>query len=168
MDSVNSKIPQSLGVESNLNENMRALKTNVNKDQREEVVRREFGRLWGVVFIIVFILLIGIAAVRFTISNTTRASVSGNLSLDNSYVFASPLSTCSDGISRVRITVFILDEGGFGMSGQSVDLAVTDSVGKAYFDISSTTANKYKIEAKVGNRVLPQNVSVGFSKENCL
>jgi len=97
-----------------------------------------------------------------------------NLSLDNSYVFASPISAASDGTSIIRVTVFLLNNQGMGVSGQSVILKtsgpinvsqiqpVSDNFGRATFDLTSNNPGDYKLSAEVSGVTLSQTVSVSF------
>jgi len=99
---------------------------------------------------------------------------SGEIALDNSYIFASPLSAKADGKEKIRITVFILDSQGKGVYGQPVFLGederlevkevqtITDNIGRAMFDVSSFIVTDYFVEASVNNQVLPQRVKVSF------
>lgn len=98
----------------------------------------------------------------------------GEISLENSYVFASPLVAQANGKEKIRVTVFVLDTEGKGVEGKPVFLglnerleinpvqAVTDNLGRAIFDIATTSPAEYLIEARVENRVLSQRVKVSF------
>ena len=97
-----------------------------------------------------------------------------NFSPQNSYLFASPLRAAADGQEKIRLTVFLLDSSGRGVSGQTVFLGQnesltvsavqpsTDELGRAIFDISAQTPGEYLIEARVGNEILPQRVKISF------
>jgi len=94
--------------------------------------------------------------------------------LDNSYLFASPLSAQAGGKEKIRVTVFLLDSQGRGVPGKVVFLgqdeklkidsvqAVSDNLGRALFDISSISPADYLIEANVDNQILPQRVKLNF------
>lgn len=97
------------------------------------------------------------------------------ISFDNSYLFASPLKA-SVGVERIRITAYILDGQGIGVSGKEVSLSAsdvfihiysvsptTDDSGRATFDISSDKPGTFVIEALVGGKKLSQKVSVTFN-----
>lgn len=98
----------------------------------------------------------------------------GEVALENSYLFASPLSARADGKEKIRVTIFILDSQGRGVYGKPVFLgqderlemtsiqAVTDNLGRAIFDIAATVPGEYFLEAKVDNQVLPQRLRVSF------
>ncbi|KKR51237.1 MAG: hypothetical protein UT88_C0039G0003 [Candidatus Woesebacteria bacterium GW2011_GWD2_40_19] len=98
-----------------------------------------------------------------------------SVSFDNSYLFASPLRAAAK-VERIRITAYILDGQGMGVSGKQVILGngntslqiypispVTDDSGRATFDVSSTEAGLFTIEASVGSKKLSQKVTVSFN-----
>ncbi len=93
----------------------------------------------------------------------------------NSYLFASPLQAKAGNSERIRVTVFLLNGQGLGVSGQKVSLAsdkgiqviemqpVTDNYGKAIFDVTAAYPGEYLIEASVNQLVLAQKVKVSFT-----
>ncbi len=108
-------------------------------------------------------------------ATSSVARITGSLSAENSYLFASPISASSDGSSVIRVTVIILNDQGLGVSGQSVSLKLsgsgplvtpvspsTDTFGRAIFDLSSSTPGNYTISAEASGGFLPQTVSVVF------
>jgi len=132
-------------------------------------------RYW-VIFIILIIALIASVslALKTTIFGSKAATVSSSVVLENSYLFASPIQAKADGQEKVRITVFLLDGRGLGVPNQTVILNtpsqvtvkesqnITDTSGKAIFDLSSSIIKTFNISAQVGNKVLPQQVKVVF------
>ena len=132
----------------------------------------------GITFSLV-IIITALTVARERSSTSGRAS-SGNslfssfISRENSYIFASPISAPADGESVIRITVFLLNSQGMGVAGQKVMLKtipnitittvneLTDSVGKATFDLTSSTPGDYTINASVSNVSLLQQVSISF------
>jgi|DewCreStandDraft_4_1066084.scaffolds.fasta_scaffold01229_45 hypothetical protein len=134
----------------------------------------------GVIFSLILILMaINIATQR--LSYFGRASAPGgvsignaDLSLENSYVFASPLSAASDGVSIIRVTVFLLNNQGLGVAGKNVNLKITgnlnvasiqptsDNMGRAIFDLTSNTPGSYTVSAEIEGALLPQTVSISF------
>jgi len=131
--------------------------------------------------VILLLLVSGIGAtvymLRGNITFFSRASSLGAtspISFDNSYVFASPITAPSDGRQKIRITVFVLSPQGLGVSGKNVSLkldkflmldtinGVTDDTGKSLFDISSTVAGDYKVEAWVDNSPISQTLKISF------
>lgn len=104
----------------------------------------------------------------------TSSIADGEIALENSYLFASPLLAEAGDKEKIRVTIFILNSKGLGMTGKKVVLAsdkgisvsevqaATDGYGKAIFDISATNPGDYVLEAAVGGAKLPQTVRVSF------
>jgi hypothetical protein len=126
----------------------------------------------AILFIFVFILSIYIFNRRSTVTDKGDNSV--NISLDNSYLFASPLIAQADGIEKIRVTIFVLNDQGSGVPdravtiGQYPDLSVevvqsvTDAFGKAVFDLSSTKSFVYDLEVQVDRQSLPQQLKLTY------
>jgi hypothetical protein len=131
------------------------------------------------IFLILFLLILvsfsfffGLYEVRFLKS---RASVSqASFSVDNSYLFVSPLRAKANGQEKIRITVFVLNNQGLGVLGKELflspnpDLSVdiiqgkTDNFGKAFFDVASTKPGEYYLEVSVDGQKLPQKAHLSF------
>jgi len=131
------------------------------------------------IFLILFLLILvsfsfffGLYEVRFFKS---RASVfQASFSVDNSYLFVSPLRAKANGQEKIRITVFVLNNQGLGVLGKelflspnpdlSVDIiqAQTDNFGKAVFDVTSTKPGEYYLEVSVDGQKLPQKAHLSF------
>ncbi len=141
--------------------------------------RRNIYFLIGIVFSLILILVaVTIATQRSSFfgraSGPSAGGGSGLLSLENSYLFASPVQASADGESSIRVTAFIMNSQGLGIAGQKVGLkysgnlrlsevqAVTDTFGRAIFDLSANTPGSYTITGEVGGVSLPQTVSVSF------
>lgn len=107
-----------------------------------------------------------------------KAVNSGVFNATNSYVFASPL-TASIGGEKIRVTVFALDDRGRGIAQQNVSVtcrqtadcqgvsfegvqAQTDTLGRALYDISSSSGGKFEVQATIEGVALPQSVTVTF------
>lgn len=118
---------------------------------------------------------------RTTIFQKRAFTSSSSYVLENSYLFASPLqakagnkTTPADHREQIRLTVFLLDGRGLGVASQTVSLQlptnitiinqqeITDSTGKAVFDITSSSAQTFYVTATVGGAKLPQKVRVVF------
>ncbi len=131
--------------------------------------------------VIILLLLIGLAGSVFVVIRVTtftnKAAGSGSASsvvTQNSYLFASPLQAKADNQEKVRLTVFILDGRGLGVSNKTVSIikpsllqlteiqSITDDTGKAVFDLTSPSSGTYTLEAKVDGSALPQKVRVMF------
>jgi hypothetical protein len=131
------------------------------------------------IFLILFLLILisfsfffGLYEVRFLKS---RASVSqASFSVDNSYLFVSPLRAKANGQEKIRITVFVLNNQGLGVLGKEVFLSrdpslsvdiiqgQTDGFGKAVFDVTSTKPGEYYLEVSVDGQKLPQKAHLNF------
>ena len=128
----------------------------------------------------IIILLIGLTFGIILVSRTAifspRATSSNQnaINIQNSYLFASPLTAKADGNEKVRLTIFLLDNRGIGVPQKKVDLSLpsavhtidiqstTDDTGKAIFDAYSTTPGSFEITAQVSSIRLPQKVRITF------
>ena len=156
----------------------------------KEDISRELGELRGQgsskrgIFLAIIILLILLFSLGVTIilvrQRTTflgrafNPSTSSEVALENSYLFASPLTAQVVAKEKIRVTIFLLDSQGRGVYGKPVFLgqderlqqtaiqAVTDELGRAIFDIVANVPGEYLIEARVDNQVIPQRVRVNF------
>lgn len=132
--------------------------------------------LGGILFSLILVYISSLIATERT-STSSRASsggVGGVFSVENSYLFASPVKASANGTSIIRVTVFVLDNQGLGVANQKVSLNVngaisvnqtqpmTDQLGKAIFDVTSINPGNYTLTALVSDTVLPQQVSVVF------
>ena len=133
----------------------------------------------NIFFLILFIaILIGFSAF-FGLYNvqffSSRASIKvTQFSLDNSYIFVTPLRARASGQEKIRLTVFLLNDQGLGVQGKNIVLgqnealnieniqALTDNYGKAYFDISSTKVGEYYLKVTVDNTALKQEAHLSF------
>lgn len=133
------------------------------------------------VLVIVFLLIIIYILINLSSGRTSffgKASGSGMLSPGNSYVFASPI-TAKAGMDKIRVTVFALDGQGKGIPNSLVNVNCkeaaacsgvsfadvqqqTDTLGQAIFDVTSSSAGKYEIQAFVAGALIPQTVMVNF------
>lgn len=125
------------------------------------------------VVLIGFALFFGLYEVQFF---TNRASVKPvSFSVDNSYVFITPLRARANGQEKIRLTVFVLNDQGLGVVGKKVVLdkdqalnieniqALTDNFGKAYFDITSSKAGEYYLKVLVDESELKQKAHLSFN-----
>lgn len=134
---------------------------------------------WLVIILIIFLLTLGILIyyVRFTTSIAPKASsfnTVNDVSISNSYVFASPVRAKTNG-DLIRVTVFLLDDQGNGIFDSKLSLralngaldiknvqSLTDETGKAVFDVASSVVGVYTLEAFTEKLVLPQRVKVTY------
>lgn len=129
------------------------------------------------VLLLILFLILGIYLVRTRTNIAPRAkesNVGTIISLENSYIFASPVRARSGG-ELIRVTVFVLDSQGLGVFDKKVSLGnssgplnisaiqeLTDESGKAIFDVGSNTSGTYYIESSVDGQSLPQKVKITF------
>ncbi|MFA5025836.1 MAG: Ig-like domain-containing protein [Candidatus Shapirobacteria bacterium] len=128
----------------------------------------------------IILLILGLTTTLLLVTQTTifRSSANNTDShlpiKENSYLFASPIQAKADGKEQIRVTVFLLDSQGLGVSKQIVTLKVpssiqveilqgsTDDLGKATFNISSTTLGKFEISASTSTLQLSQKINLLF------
>jgi len=104
-----------------------------------------------------------------------RASVSqASFSVDNSYLFVTPLKARASQQEKIRATVFVLNNQGLGVMGKRAVLSQdhslvveaiqerTDNYGKAVFDISASKQGEYYLEVTVDGQLLPQKAHLSF------
>lgn len=125
------------------------------------------------VFILIFFLLLfGLYQAKYFIG---RASVTQTqFSINNSYLFLTPLRAKANGLEKIRITIFLLNDQGLGVLGKKVKLSqspnikqesiqeFTDEYGKSFFDVSSNVAGEYFLDVEVDSVVLPQKARLSF------
>lgn len=130
-------------------------------------------------FFLIFIFTLSIFTIFFWLYEAKffvgRASVfQQSFSVDNSYLFVTPLRAKANNIEKIRVTVFVLNNQGLGVFGKKVSLgtnenlnieeiqALTDNYGKAVFDISSIRSGEYYLEVKVEDKILLQKAHLSF------
>lgn len=136
--------------------------------------------IFAVLLLILFLILASFLVKKET-QTTPRAkettnvttSYSTKISIDNSYIFASPVRASAGG-DLIRVTVFLLDQNGEGVFDQTVFLkgvtginikevqTLTDETGKAIFDIGSSSPGSFELTANVSGIELPQKVRLIF------
>lgn len=110
------------------------------------------------------------------VTYTSKATFTNqNVSAENSYIFASPVTAKADGVESIRVTIFILNQQGLGAAGLGVNLTsnkanlkitpvspITDETGKSYFEISSVEPVAGILVATVESQELNQKLTVSF------
>jgi len=104
-----------------------------------------------------------------------RASPSKTYSLQNSYIFGSPLTAMANGQEKIKISVFLLNQQGLGVEKKQVKLKVTpvgldiettqditDKTGQAIFYASTKSPGRFQVSAQVDGQTFPQTVTVNF------
>jgi len=125
-----------------------------------------------VLSLLIFTFFFGFNEIRYFRS---RADVSqASFSVENSYLFVSPLQASANGQEKIRVTIFVLNDQGLGVLGKKVVpvsdpklnietvLGLTDGYGKAYFDVSSNRPGEYYLDVKVEEKLLNQKAHLVF------
>ncbi len=130
--------------------------------------------------VILILLILGLILVVYLVRQKTqlpgRATAPGVLSLENSYLFASPLVARAGSEEKITISTFVLSDQGLGIPDQKVVLYSapalqasvvrdeTDSRGLAVFEITSQTPGQFNLWAVVsGKGQIKQQVNVTFT-----
>ena len=122
-------------------------------------------KILGVIFLLILLLsiVIGLFLLQRRVLFLPKAAEIGEISYENSYVFASPLTARANGKEKIRVTIFILDTEGRGVEGKPVFLGqderleikpiqpVSDSLGRAIFDVTATAPADYQPPKVPGN-----------------
>jgi hypothetical protein len=128
----------------------------------------------SVLFFLGFSIFTGYVFFSGSLNVATRASnVDNATSIQNSLIFAWPLSVPADGETTSEVSVFVRNQENRGLEGKIVRIegspaifesasANTDTDGKAVFRITSSTSGVAEISAIVDNRKLERTVSVEF------
>ena len=104
-----------------------------------------------------------------------QTSPSKTYSLQNSYIFGSPLTATANGQEKVKISVFLLNQQGLGVEKKQISLRITpvgldietaqditDKTGQAIFYASTKSPGRFQISAQVDGQTLPQTVTLNF------
>jgi hypothetical protein len=113
--------------------------------------------------------------VRFLFqSRASGVGTEASFSVDNSYIFLSPLQALANNNDRIRITVFLLNNQGRGVPGKQVVLdytkeltmesvqSTTDTYGRAVFDAYTSLKGDYFVEALVNGTKATEGVRLKF------
>lgn len=99
----------------------------------------------------------------------TRANSPSKVSIKNSMLIGEKIMAKADGLEKCVVNVFVLDNDGKGVAGKQVQLSglgaltkVSDEMGKARFEVTSTIAKQYEISAEINGAVLGKTVTVTF------
>ncbi|MHA1280023.1 MAG: Ig-like domain-containing protein [Candidatus Helarchaeota archaeon] len=128
------------------------------------------------IIVIIFLLIAGAMFLnRQQIIFKGRASPSKTYSLQNSYIFGSPLTAMANGQEKIKISVFLLNQQGLGVEKKQVKLKVTpvgldiettqditDKTGQAIFYASTKSPGRFQVSAQVDGQTFPQTVTVNF------
>lgn len=99
----------------------------------------------------------------------TKASGTNKVSIKNSILIGEKIMAKADGVEKCVVDVFVLDADGKGVTGKQVQLnglgnlsKVSDDMGKARFEVTSTIAKQYELMATVNGQALGKTLTVTF------
>lgn len=125
----------------------------------------------------VFVLgMLGVLSVvlRERVTYIGKAGGGEAYALENSYLFGSPLSASAGGEEKIRIFAFLLNSQGRGVPDKKVEVKsdpfltivpvqeVTDKLGQAIFEVTSSTPGRFSVSAAVEGRLFPQSLTLTF------
>lgn len=129
---------------------------------------------FSILLLLLLLLSVGVN-IRFLYSSKAAEPSQVQLvSSTNSYMFLSPVSAQANNTERIRVSVFVLNDKGIGVSNQEVTLqhvpevkieaiqAVSDNYGRAIFDIYTQTPGNYSVSAQVNSRVIGETATAIF------
>jgi len=126
-------------------------------------------------FFLFLSLIFAVYLVRSRVVFMPRATEPGQLSLENSYLFASPLVAKANGNEKITVSIFILSDQGLGVVSKQVNLysapqlnattvrGETDSRGLALFEVTSSVPGQFNLWATVAEGQVQQTVTVTFN-----
>lgn len=123
----------------------------------------------GFLIAIVGVVYLGTTVIPKALITLTKASTVQKVSVKNSLLMGQKMMAKADGQEKCVVNVFVLDGDGKGITGRLVQLsglgeleAATDSLGKATFELTSTTAGQYELSAQADGVPLSGTVKVTF------
>jgi len=127
-----------------------------------------FGGIGLLVGIVLIIYLAGFVVPR-ALTTLSRANSVAKVSIKNSFLIGEKIMAKADGVEKCIVNVFVLDADGKGVVGKQVQLSglgsfskVSDNLGKASFELTSTIAKQYELTASVNGVLLGNTVTVTF------
>ncbi len=128
-----------------------------------------FGGIGVLIGVVLFFYFASFVVPKVLLTLTSKASGVQKVSVKNSFLIGEKIMAKADGVEKCVVNVFVLDADGKGILGRQVQLsglgnldAVTDSLGKATFELTSTIAKQYEITARVNGAPLGKIVKVTF------
>ncbi len=125
----------------------------------------------GIGFLVGLALLVylGTSLVPRALVTLTKAGSAQKVSIKNSILIGQKIMADADGEEKCVVNVFVLDSEGKGIKGKTVELSgigiyqkITDSMGQATFEVTSTVAGQYNLMAMVDGAYLPKSLTVTF------
>ena len=125
----------------------------------------------AVVFLasILLVFYLGSFVVPRALITLTKASGSVKISGKNSFLLGEKILARADGEDKCIVNVFVLDADGKGIVSKQVQLSglgeltsITNSMGKATFELTSSVAKQYELMASINGVALGKTLKVTF------
>ena len=127
-------------------------------------------------FILIFlgigiVYYMAVAVVPNMLITLTKAAPASVVSVPDSYFIGGKLLARADGKDVVTVNAFALDASGKGVSNKNVEVygkgnellnGVTDTDGKATFNITSTVEGQFKLNARIEGIPIERVITVTF------
>jgi hypothetical protein len=136
------------------------------KDIKKKII------LGGVSFLVGILLVFYLGSFvipRVILTLSSKASNAQRVSIKNSFLLGVKILAKANGEEKCVVNVFVMDADGKGLLGRQVQLsglgsldAVTDNLGKATFELTSTVAKQYELTASVDGVPLEKTMKVTF------
>jgi len=123
------------------------------------------------VFSLAFVGYMAVAVIPKVFVTMTKATPGKEVSLGGSYLIGGNILAKADGVDKCEVNVFVLDSSGKGIKGMAVVLSgaesgemqvVSDTDGKAVFEITSVKEGQLTLSASVGGVPLEKTIKVTF------
>lgn len=132
-------------------------------------------------FVYLIVVLVGLGVIYFLATSVipkvlvslTQASPARNVSLESSLIIGEKVMAQADGQDMIKVNVFVMDDEGKGIEGKVVELtgdlaglpinSVSQSEGKAAFDVISTSKGQVRLGANIEGIELGKFVTVTFN-----
>ncbi len=126
-----------------------------------------------VVMGIVTTVIVAAVAVPRVLVTLTKAAPATKVSIKDSYVLGEVILAKADGEDKNVVNVFVLDASGKGVQGKNVEIEaqglvegnefkISDTDGKAKFEITSKEEGQYEVGASVEGIPLNRTIKVTF------
>jgi hypothetical protein len=124
---------------------------------------------FALLIMVAVVIYLGTTVIPKALITLSKAESQEDVSVANSLIIGQKLLAKANGEDSCVVNVFVLDKEGRGIKGKTVELTgygvqeeITDSLGKATFNIISLQAKQYSVSARVDGLILNDSVTVTF------
>lgn len=124
---------------------------------------------FALLIMVAVVIYLGTTVIPKALITLSKAESQEDVSVANSLIIGQKLLAKANGEDSCVVNVFVLDKEGRGIKGKVVELTgygvqeeITDSLGKATFNIISLQAKQYSVSARVDGLILNDSVTVTF------